>query len=149
MKRKYLRKLVTVYNDRIDEQQNDFKVKHFYYQKTLVKTWIAFIEGVKNSKREAICEAIHQHNLKSRTVMALKENIVINAKKKQLSILMNSFVKNRGKALIKHSYSTWKHHAELENYYKKAVAEFQEYRSMRFKRSVLKALCVESKVGFG
>lgn len=148
MRRKYLRKLVTVYNDRVDEQQNDFKATQYCYERTMVKTWVALIEGVKNSKREAICEAIHQHNLKTRTVMALKENIVINAKKKQLEILMTNFLKNRGKALIKHSYFSWKHHAELENFYKKAVTEFQEYRSMRFKRSVLKALCVESKVGF-
>ena len=148
MKRKYLRKLVEIYNDNIDEQQNMQRAMHYYDEKTLVKYWIGLLEGVKNSKREAVCDAIHKHNLKRKTLMGFYENITLKTKKAKLKELYQKFIESKKNRLVKNSYFTWKHHHALESYYNKAISEFEEYRTMRFKKRVLIAFLIVAKVRY-
>ena len=45
--------------------------------------------------------------------------------------------------MFKHCFYTWKHSFDLQSYYKKVILEFSEYRTMRMRRSVFKAISVE------
>ena len=146
LKSKFIRKLVNAYNDSIDEHENDFKAKQYYYQKQQVNAWMAILEGVKNSKKEKLCEDIHVHNLKLKTFKSLAKNVKTSVKKRQLQDLLQVFQHNRTNSRIKHCYYTWKHRYDLDSYYVKVVSEFEQYRTMRFKRSILKALEVQTKV---
>ena len=75
----------------------------------------------------------------------LMSNIKINQKKVKLNQLMTNFVKDRSLYLIKHTYFTWKHHYELETYYRKATNEFKQYREQKMLGTCFNMMKVETK----
>lgn len=58
---------------------------------------------------------------------------------------MASFVKRGRDQVLKYSYSTWRHHFELERYYAKAVQEFREYRQRKLMKNVINFMAFQMK----
>lgn len=131
LKGKYLELLVEAYNAQIDLQQNQVKADQHYYARMLERTFYYFCEGIRVSKKEAICDSMYQAKLKQKSLIGFKMNIEINQKKDKLNALMVKFVKDRSHYLLNHTYFAWKSHFELERYYSMAIQEFKDYRSSR------------------
>jgi hypothetical protein len=140
LKRKYIRLMVTGYNNQLDKQQNRLKADQFYSEKSIIKYWVNFHEGIKNSKREAICDAIHDRNLAAKTIAALKYYTELKVKKALLNQKEQEFVAHKSELSTKNSYFIWKHHYQLQSYYGKAIEEFDNFRAVVTKRAVFSAI---------
>jgi hypothetical protein len=143
LKRKFIRNLVVIYNDTIDEKQNSFKASQHYYERSVLKYWNAVVEGVKTSKHEKQSDNLHTVNLMKKSIKSLAKNSKIVQKKKELKKLQSVFMHNRTSFMFKHCFYTWKHSFDLQSYYKKVIQEFTEYKVLRTGRSVFKAIKVE------
>jgi hypothetical protein len=140
MKKKYMKRLIEKYREEVEYQQSEFKARQYYYCRSLKIMFNNFIYGIKISKQEQISDKLHSNHLKIKVFAVLKMQKEINERKRMLNSKMVHFMKERTKFIVKHSYFTWKHHFELESYYKKAVNEFQEYRKAKLIRSTFKAM---------
>lgn len=143
LKRKFIRNLVVIYNDTIDEKQNTLKASQHFYERSMMKYWCAVVEGARTSKHEKLSDEFHKNKLMRKTIKSLAKNIKINQKKKILKKLQGDFMRDRTDFMYKHCFDTWRHSFELLSYYKKAIQEFAEYRELRMKRSVFNSIKVE------
>ena len=143
LKRKFIRNLVVAYNDTIDEKQNTLKAAQHFYERSVLTYWTAVVEGTRTSKNEKLADEVHFKRLIKKSFGSLATNIKVIQKKKVLKELQSEFMHNRTNFMFKHCFYTWKHSFDLQSYYKKVILEFSEYRTMRMRRSIFKAINVE------
>ena len=146
MKRKFLRFMVSAYNNSIDEKENSQKADVFYYENILAKYWAGILQGIRNSKKLDLFEKYQNRGMKMKILGALKKNVEVQRKKILLEARFHEFIDNKSQYLMKHSYFTWKNNYELENYYRTAIQQFQVYRKDLSKRVVFKAIKLEIQV---
>jgi len=139
-KDKFLKLMIETYNDKVQERENIKIADEFYKENTLFKYWGAFQEGLRNSKKENLCQKTKSRGLKVKILKELRKNVAVNKKCRLLEERLEIFSANRSEHLLKHCYFTWKNKHILENYYKTAVEEFSEYREKRVKKFVLRAI---------